>query len=89
VPLLPPRIGVARADPAVVRRVRAEEEAAEREGKEKEMRELNSGGRDRQEVANPQVLANRVDACCPTPAHFPPLPRPQNMNRGALKWNYQ
>ena len=43
-PLLP-QIGVARADPAVVRRVRAEKEAAEREGQreEKEMRELHSG----------------------------------------------
>jgi hypothetical protein len=44
VPLLPPRLAVARADPEVVlcRRVRAEEEPAERERQreEKEMREL-------------------------------------------------
>ena len=32
--LLPPRIGVERADPAVVLRVRLEEEAAERERQE-------------------------------------------------------
>jgi hypothetical protein len=57
VPLLPPRIGVARADPGVARRVRAEEEAAERERLErdreleKEMRELHSG------VGNRRALA--------------------------------
>jgi hypothetical protein len=44
--MLPPRIGVERADPAVARRARAEEDAAERERLErdreleKEMREL-------------------------------------------------
>jgi hypothetical protein len=53
VPLQAPRIGVARDDPAVVRRVRAEEEAAERDRQreEKEMRELHSG------VANRRALA--------------------------------
>jgi hypothetical protein len=45
VPLLPPRIGVERADSAVVRRVRADEEAAERERQREEnvMREPHSG----------------------------------------------
>jgi hypothetical protein len=45
VPLLPPRFAAQRADPAVVRRERAEEEAAERERQreEKEMRDPHSG----------------------------------------------
>jgi hypothetical protein len=59
VPLLPPRIGVARADPAVARRVRAEEEVAEWE--EKEMRELHSGVANRQQVAGGERAGVHAD----------------------------
>jgi hypothetical protein len=43
VPPLPPRIGVARADPEVVRRVRAEEDAAEREREREQARQRGKG----------------------------------------------
>jgi hypothetical protein len=75
VPLLPPRIAVERADPAVERRVRAEEEAAERERQreEKAMRELHSGSRlagswreGNQKVSTPIGQTLRVR----TPARF-------------------
>jgi hypothetical protein len=48
-PLLPPRIAVERADPAVVRQVRAEEEAVEREQERVEARKS---------TGNSQVLRN-------------------------------
>jgi hypothetical protein len=74
VPLLPPRIGVARADPAVVRRARADEEATERE---REMKDLHSGvaiSRKWRELNQPaatgigQAVRTRTAACfrgCP------------------------
>jgi hypothetical protein len=59
--LLPPRIGAARADPAVVRRVRAEDAAAERAHQEARRGEARLEEEMRQ-PARRGLEAARVDA---------------------------
>jgi hypothetical protein len=84
VPLLPHRIGVARADPAVVRRVRAEEEAwsGRASGRRRLMRELHSGvaiSRRRRELEQQASTPIGKTLRVRTPARFRGFP----LSRGA------
>jgi hypothetical protein len=96
VPLLPPRIGVARADLAVVWQVRAEEEASERE-RERKVREEEAlrleehrqieAIRSRHGGPTTVALAREAAGALLTGAlrEHPPLPRAQNMKPGGSK----